>query len=163
MDTADLTGQTFGDLTVVAIVPYRAEGIRPTMSQWRRWQCRCSCGLTIEPRGYDLLVIGQQRCNRCATTLRNRLNRDYVVRSENGRMTPEYRAWVDAKQRCSNTHWAKYHLWGGRGIRVCDAWWTDFAAFYAHVGPRPSPGHSLDRIDPNGHYEPGNVRCATIH
>lgn len=60
---------------------------------------------------------------------------------------------------CRGAH--NFHLYGGRGIRVCDGWRHDFAAFLADVGPKPGSKHSLDRIDPDGHYEPGNVRWAT--
>lgn len=66
-------------------------------------------------------------------------------------------------QRCHNTKHPKYRFYGGRGIAVCDAWrGRDGAdAFAAHIGPRPSPAHSVDRIDNTGDYEPGNVRWAT--
>ncbi len=65
------------------------------------------------------------------------------------------------KTRCYNTKYRDYAHWGGRGITVCDAWRDDFAAFFAHVGVRPSRGHSIDRIDNERGYEPGNVRWAT--
>jgi hypothetical protein len=64
-------------------------------------------------------------------------------------------------QRCTNPNEAGYKNYGGRGIRVCDAWLSSFEAFYAHVGPKLSPKLSLDRIDNDGNYEPGNVRWAT--
>lgn len=75
--------------------------------------------------------------------------------------TPEYRAWSLMKDRCLNPASANYPYWGGRGIKVHELWQRDFPAFFAHVGRRPSPKHSLDRIDNDGHYEPGNVRWAT--
>lgn len=73
--------------------------------------------------------------------------------------SPEFRSWEHAKARVTNPNHHAWHLYGGRGIRMCDEWSRDFGAFLAYMGPRPS-GTSLDRIDPDGHYEPGNVRWA---
>jgi hypothetical protein len=75
--------------------------------------------------------------------------------------TAEYRAWADMKSRCYWTKAKAFKSYGGRGITVCDEWRTDFPAFLEHIGPRPGSGYSLDRIDVNGNYEPGNVRWAT--
>ena len=69
-----------------------------------------------------------------------------------------YRSWKAAMQRCYKTTDQAYARYGGRGIRVCAAW-HDFAVFLSTMGDRP-PGASLDRIDVNGHYEPGNTRWA---
>jgi hypothetical protein len=76
--------------------------------------------------------------------------------------TPEYRAWGAMKTRCLNPNYPDYPNWGGRGITVYEPWITDFMAFYQYMGQRPSPTHSIDRYpNPNGNYEPGNVRWAT--
>ncbi len=77
------------------------------------------------------------------------------------RWTPEYQSWLGMKQRCSNPKKREFQNYGGRGIRVCPEWTVSFSAFFTYVGNRPTIKHSLDRIDVNGDYEPGNVRWAT--
>lgn len=75
--------------------------------------------------------------------------------------TREYHVWDAMIQRCTNPNdhgWAHY---GGRGITVHPSFRADFLAFYAEVGPRPTPRHSIDRIDNDRGYEPGNLRWAT--
>jgi hypothetical protein len=73
----------------------------------------------------------------------------------------EYRAWSSIKGRCFNPKDPRFEDYGGRGITVCAQWATNFLAFLADVGPRPSRAHSIDRIDNDGHYEPGNVKWST--
>lgn len=74
--------------------------------------------------------------------------------------TPEYRTWQGMKQRCHNERATSFKKYGAKGITVCPEWRESFSAFYDYMGPRPSPQHSIDRIDPLGNYEPGNVRWA---
>lgn len=78
-----------------------------------------------------------------------------------GRGTAEFQAWAGMVSRCSNPNGGDYPNYGGRGIRVCKEWQDSYLAFLGHVGRKPSPQHSLDRIDNDGNYEPGNVRWAT--
>lgn len=72
----------------------------------------------------------------------------------------EYRAWSCMRTRCNNPKFVDWNLYGGRGIKCCDRW-DSFVQFFADMGPKPSPGHSLDRKDSDGNYEPSNCRWAT--
>ena len=73
------------------------------------------------------------------------------------RKVKEYSTWLTARSRCNNPRFPSYPDYGGRGIRMCRGW-DDFAAFIADMGPRPSPAHSIDRINNDGNYSCG--KCA---
>jgi hypothetical protein len=73
---------------------------------------------------------------------------------------PLWQTWQAMKQRCYNPNDPRYKDWGGRGIKICAEWLTDYKAFEMYMGQRPK-GYTLDRIDNDGDYEPGNVRWST--
>lgn len=121
-----------------------------------RWLCRCDCGKTTRAVGWLLRKRGRVSCG-CTHSART----GDRFRKHGLHNTPEYLVWCAAKARCLNPQNKDYKHYGGRGITMCPSWLKSFSAFIKHIGRRPSNKHTLDRIDVNGHYEPGNVRWIT--
>ena len=129
-----------------------AKGMRP-----RYLRCRCDCGTVSEVFSGNLANGKSPSCG-CVT--RSVFAARWVTHGRSH--TVEYETWARMIARCENPNNESFPNYGGRGIKVHPAWRSSFDDFFAHVGPRPGSGYSIDRFpDVNGNYEPGNVRWAT--
>lgn len=146
-----MIGERFGLLMVTGRAMNSAAGKR-------RWNCSCACGSATTVVGGDLRAGKQVSCGckRRRVLATSALAHGSARRS--GR-SPTYRTWADMVKRCTNPRSWAWKYYGGRGITVC-ARWLDFANFLADMGERPA-GLTLDRINNDGNYEPGNGRWAT--
>ncbi len=148
MRKLNLVGQQFGHLTVV--------GLARMLNHRCIWLCRCDCGETSEVRGADLRMGSTRSCG-CRQLENCRKSTTTHGHTRNGTQSLSYRSYFAAKTRCTNRKQPHWYLYGGRGIRFR---FKSFEQFYKEMGDRPK-GKSLDRINNEGHYEPGNVRWAT--
>ena len=124
------------------------------------WWCSCDCGSQTLSDGTQLRRGQKVSCG-CAKRERTAALKLSHGWRASGNKHPLYETWRGMIARCNNPNHVRYHRYGGRGITVCERWANDFVVFAADVGPKPSPRHSLDRINNDGHYEPSNVRWAT--
>lgn len=156
MKNIDLTGQRFGRLTVT-----RREGSDP-ISQQKRWLCACDCGTTVFRTGNVLKRKGISNCGCLTSDLKsgNSYSRTHGHSGSSGKASREYVTWCSMIQRCTNQKHASFKNYGGRGVSVYASWIASFDQFLADMGPRPN-GHSIDRINHDGDYEPTNCRWAS--
>lgn len=142
---ADLTGKTSGLWTVIRYSRNNRKGDR----SFHMWLCRCACGTEREVLAWNILQGKTKGCG-CETKARTHgLTKSRI-----------FKIWFGMVSRCKYPGAGHYSEYGGRGIKVCDRW-QKFPLFFADMGHPPSRSHSIDRMEVNGDYEPGNCRWAT--
>lgn len=157
IDVSDIIGQTFNWLTIQSeSQPHITSG----GNKKRMMSCLCKCGSV---KSISLSDIMSNRTKSCGCYSRIRAREKAIKRNTMHGMygTPEYSAWMSMKKRCLNPQHHYFKHYGGRGITICESWIKSFIRFFNDMGERPSPNHSLDRIDNNNGYCKDNCRWAT--
>lgn len=150
----NIIGRRFGKLIVKADAPRR---FFPGGGGSRQSLCLCDCGKEVVVLHANL---SQGRTKSCGCGEQEARGKSTITHGKASQ--PIYKVWIGMIARCHKPYQGKaYEFYSGKGITVCDRWRRSFADFFSDMGDRPSPEHSIDRINTKGNYEPGNCRWAT--
>lgn len=147
-----MIGKRFHHLLITSELPR----VQYPSTSMRKYLCLCDCGNEIQALHANLMRGATKSCG-CWKV--ESAGRQFLKHGMS--KSSEYRIYVGMKQRCYRETYIEFYLYGGNGIKVCDRWLHSFENFYADMGNRPSPLHSIDRIDSMLGYSKENCRWAT--